>query len=65
MSNRMGEVPDLEAPGPDALEQSVPVGDPPDQGPAIEVLSSDPEVPEPDAFEQHQPAPVFEEDDYR
>jgi hypothetical protein len=65
MSDRMGEVPDLEAPGPDALEQSVPVGDPAEERPPVEELSSDPEVPVPDAIEQRQPAPVFEDDDYR
>lgn len=66
MSDRMSEVPDLEAPGPDALEQSLPVEDLPEEQPPVEqVLSGDPEVPEPDAIEQHQPAPVYDDEDWR
>jgi len=69
MSESTSEVRDLEAPEPDAFEQSLPVGDLPVDEPvavqAGEVLSGDLEVPENDAIEQHQPAPLYEDDSWR
>jgi hypothetical protein len=52
---------DLEVPGPDAVEQAIPVEDPP----AFLEPSPDPEVPEADALEQAMEAPVADEDDLR
>ncbi len=65
MSDRMTEVPDLEAPPEDAFEQSLPLADPVDDALPVDTLPDDPEVPESDAIEQHQPAPPYEEDDWR
>ncbi len=64
MSDQSGEVHDLEAPERDALEQSVPVGEPPEE-PPVEVLSGDLEVPVADALEQRQPAEVDDDDNWR
>lgn len=69
MSDPTGEVRDLEAPEPDAFEQSLPVDGRPADEPmevlAGEILSGDLEVPESDAIEQHQPAPLYEDDSWR
>ena len=65
MSDPMSGVPDLEAPPADAFEQSLRVGEPIADEPAIGILPDDPEVPEPDAIEQHQAAPPYEEEDWR
>jgi len=64
MSDQRSGTQDLEAPERDALEQSLPVDDAPEDPPA-QLLSDDLEVPEPDAFEQHQPALVDDDDSWR
>jgi hypothetical protein len=66
MSDRMSEVPDLEAPTPDAFEQSLPVDDVAEDAPPVErVLATDPEVPDADAIEQSLPAPIYDDEDWR
>lgn len=69
MSEQISDVRDLEAPLPDALEQALAVGDPPgDEAvtiPPVDLLSADFEVPESDAVEQHQPAPLYDDDSWR
>jgi hypothetical protein len=66
MSEPMSGVSDPEAPTADAFEQSLPVSEAVGDQPPIEaVLSTDLEAPEPDVIEQHQPAPPYEEDDWR
>jgi len=64
MTDRMGEVPDLEAPPADAYDQALPV-DELAEHPPVELLSGDLEVPEPDAIEQRQPGPAYEDDSWR
>jgi hypothetical protein len=65
MTEDTGEIRDLEAPEPDALEQSLPVAAAPDEDQSREILSADIEAPEPDAIEQHQPAQLDDEDAWR
>jgi len=65
MSDGLIEVPDLEAPPADAFEQSVPAGIVAAGDPGIDALPDDPEVPEPDAIEQLQPAPAYDEEEWR
>jgi hypothetical protein len=64
MSDQRNGIQDLEAPESDALEQSLPVDEAPED-PPTQLLSDDLEVPEPDAFEQHQPALVDDDDSWR
>ena len=52
---------DLEVPEPDAVEQALPVDDPP----AFMEPSTDPEAPEADALEQAREEPVEEEEGLR
>ncbi|MEA2702446.1 MAG: hypothetical protein QOJ69_1941 [Actinomycetota bacterium] len=53
---------DQEVPGPDALEQAIPVVVPESAG---ERLPEDPEVPEADGLEQAHPVPLDEDDAWR
>jgi hypothetical protein len=64
MSDQLSRTEDLEAPERDALEQSLPVAEVPEEQ-APQVLSDDFEVPEPDAIEQHQSALVDDDDSWR
>lgn len=61
-TDRMTDLPDPEAPPEDAFEQALPVADDAGDDRPVDVLPDDIEVPEPDAIEQHQPAPSYEED---
>lgn len=64
-SDPMIELPDLEAPPEDAFEQAIPVDEGLGDDLPVDALPDDPEVPEPDAIEQHQPAGPYEEEDWR
>jgi hypothetical protein len=59
------EATDLEAPPEDAFEQSLPVDDVPVEDSPVDVLPDDPEAPESDVIEQHQPAPAYGDEDWR
>jgi len=66
MTERITDVPDIEAPAPDVFEQSLPVADPEDDVVQLdELLAGDLEVPESDAIEQHQPALDPYDEDWR
>ena len=65
MSDRMSEMPDLEAPERGRLRAVAAGRRRPRRSRRSQVLSDDLEVPEPDAIEQHQPAPVYDEEDWR
>ena len=54
----------MEVPEADAYEQALTVEGMPEDDP-VEVLATDLEVPVADAIEQHQPAPGYEEEDWR
>lgn len=58
----MSDQDDLEAPDDDVFEQSLPVEEDEASMEPVEHLPDDPEAPEPDTVEQHQPAPVVDDD---
>ncbi len=59
------ELVDPETPAEDAFEQSLPVDEVPTDGLPVDALPDDAEVPEPDAIEQHHPAPAYDDEGWR